>query len=128
MKRFDSLREWLGFQYAAMLLLALVSIQGCSALGYEGVDTSRKAVLVASSEVRQANQLLQDLIRRNVIPDDKARDALERLRQASDGLRIAQREIENNGDPVTVDDNLARANIAISIALSLLAQFEDTDT
>jgi len=104
------------------------ALSGCSALGYEGVDTSRKAVLVAASEVRQANELLQDLIRRNVIPDDKARDALDRLTQASDGLRIAQREIENNGDPVTVDDNLARANIAISIALSLLAQFEDTDT
>jgi len=109
------------------LCVCVSAISACSTLGYEGVDTTRKAIVVATIEIRESNLLLQDLIQRNVIPDDKARDALQRLRQAQESLRIAQRTVEQNGDPVIADDNLARANIAINIALSLLAQFGDLE-
>ena len=98
-------------------------LSACSTLGYENVDTSRKAILVATAEVRGANLLLQDLITRNVIDNDDARSALNELMIAKDQLQTALNVIELAGDPATAATNIQRANLAISVALNLLAPY-----
>lgn len=104
--------------------LLLLSLSACTTLGYENVDTTRKSILVAAAEVRGANLLLQDLIRRNVIDDDSARQALNNLRIATSTLQTALSAVDAAGDPATAQSNLARANASITVVLTLLSQFE----
>ncbi len=113
------------FQTFTLLLLSFfaLSLQGCATQGYDGVDTTRKAILVSTAEVRQANVLLQDLINRGVVDNEKATDILGKLRDANRALQTALNAINVHSDPVTAESNLARANITISIALSLLSDF-----
>jgi len=103
--------------WAAFLLPVLSS---CGSMGYEKVDTSRKAILVVTAEVRAANLLLQDLITRNAISDDDATNALNQLIIAKDSLQTALDAIEIAGDPATAATNIQRANLAISVVLNLL--------
>jgi hypothetical protein len=115
--------KYAAFFLYSFLAFSLVSLHGCETLGYENVDTTRKAILVSTSEVRQANALLQDLITRNVIDNESALNALGKLQDAHKLLQDGLNAIDVLGDPVTAEDNLSRANISISLALSLLAQF-----
>ena len=109
--------------WAAFLLFNLSS---CTSLGYENVDTSRKAILVATAEVRAVNLLLQDLIRRNAISDDDATNALNQLIIAKDSLQTALSAIDFAGDPTIAATNIRRANIAMTIAINLLAPLVET--
>lgn len=104
--------------WAAFLLAGL---SACSTLGYENVDTSRKTIVVAIAEVRAANLLLQDLIKRNAISDDDASNALNQLIIAKDQLQTALNLIDLVGDPATAATNIQRANLALSVAINLLA-------
>jgi len=104
--------------WAAFLLSSLAA---CSTLGYENVDTSRKAIVVANAEVRAANLLLQDLIARRAISSGQATETLGNLQQAKDYLQTALNAVELAGDPTTAGTNLQRANVALSIAINLLA-------
>jgi PBP1b-binding outer membrane lipoprotein LpoB len=110
--------------YTAMIItimLLALFMQGCASAGYQNVDTSRKAILVATAEVRGANLLLQDLIEREAISNDDAKNALNQLIIAKDQLQTALNAIDLAGDPATATTNLQRANLAISVALNLLA-------
>lgn len=98
----------------------LSGLSACGSMGYEKVDTSRKAILVTTAEVRGANLLLQDLIRRNAISDDDATNALNQLIIAKNSLQTALDAIELAGDPATAATNIQRANLAISVVLNLL--------
>ena len=118
MRNKNFLPSFLVLLWAAFLLAGL---SACSSMGYENVDTSRKAILVATAEVRAANLLLQDLINRDAISDDDARSALNQLLLAKDQLQTALDAITLAGDPATATSNLQRANLAISVALNLLA-------
>lgn len=102
-------------------LFLLQGLSACSTIGYENVDTTRKAILVATAEVRGANFLLQDLIKREAITNDDAKNALNQLVIAKDQLQTALNAIDLAGDPATATTNLQRANLAISVALNLLA-------
>lgn len=99
----------------------LAGLSACSTLGYENVDTSRKTIVVAIAEVRAANLLLQDLIKRNAISDDDASNALNQLIIAKDQLQTALNLIDLVGDPATAATNIQRANLALSVAINLLA-------
>ena len=110
--------------YVVLLLAPLMlTVQGCATAGYDGVDTTRKAILVSTAEVREANKLLQDLKRRNVIDSENASKALQSLRDAHALLQSALDAIEVAGDPVTAEGNLAKANTVITVVLALLAEF-----
>ena len=109
--------------WAALLLF---NLSACTSLGYENVDTSRKAILVATAEVRAVNLLLQDLIRRNAISDDDATNALNQLIIAKDSLQTALSAIDFAGDPTIAATNIRRANIAMTIAINLLAPLVET--
>jgi len=107
-----------------ILCLALVlQTQACSTIGYENVDTTRKAILVATAETRAANLLLQNLIVRNVIDDNSAREALNALRDSITSLQLALNAVDISGDPLTAENTLERANQSLNIALILLANF-----
>lgn len=109
---------------AAIGLFLFGGLAGCETIGgYDNVDTTRKAVLVADAEIRGANLLLQDLIRRGAIDTDSARDALTALRDAHSANQTALDAVSLAGDPVTAGSNLERANRALTVALTLLAQF-----
>lgn len=123
-KTFKHLRYWIGI----LLVLSLLSMaSGCATAGYEGVDTTRKAILVSTAEVREGNKLLQDLVRRNVIENDDAREVLSHLRDAHAVLQEALTIVQTNGDPATAETLLARANVTINIALGILSQFVDAE-
>ncbi len=109
--------------WAAFLLAGL---SACGSMGYEKVDTSRKAIVVAVAEVRAANLLLQDLIKRDAISDDDAKNALSQLIIAKDQLQTALNLIDLAGDPAGAATNIQRANIAMTIAINLLAPLVET--
>lgn len=109
------------------IFLALFVLQGCATLGYENVDTTRKAIVVATAEVRAANLLLQDLIARRAISSSQATQALASLQQAKDHLQTALSAVDVAGDPATAGTRLQQANAALSVAINLLAPLvEDT--
>lgn len=105
------------------LLLTMLSAQSCSTVGYENVDTTRKAIIVANAEVRAANLLLQDLIVRDVISDEDAQVALQELRKAHGYLQAALDAITLSGDPIAAQSGLERATTTITVVLTLLSQF-----
>ena len=106
-----------------ILLICILAIPSCATQGYEGVDTSRKAILVVDAEIRGANMLLQDLISRNVIDSASAREALAALRDAHTANQAALDAVSGGGDPLTAEGSLERANRALSVALILVSQF-----
>jgi hypothetical protein len=114
------------FIYAVFLWLSLLGAAGCSTLGYENVDTTRKAILVANAELAAANSLLRDLIDRRAISSFTAEDAHESLQEAHDYLQTALSAIDQAGDPVTAGNNLERAKTAISFVMALLAPLVET--
>jgi len=115
--------HWRGIIGLMILAAFVVSVQGCATTGYENVDTTRKALVVATTEIRAANLLLQDLIRRDAISDNAARDALGSLRTAQTSLQIGFDALILSGDPVTANTALQRANVALSVTITLLSAF-----
>ena len=115
------------FDYRGTFILlcfaAMFQMQACATAGYENVDTTRKAILVATAETRAANLLLQDLIQRNAIDNNSAREALSALQAAMASLQTGLNAIDTGGDPLTAESTLARANVSINIALILLSNF-----
>lgn len=110
--------------YTALIIvvtLLALFMQGCSTLGYENVDTTRKAIVVANAEVRASNLLLQDLIQRQAINREDATSALNSLQTAKNHLQTALSAIDAASDPALAGTNLQLANVALSIAISLLA-------
>ena len=107
--------------YFAFILSFIMGVTACSTLGYENVDTTRKAIVVANAEIRAANLLLQDLIGRRAIGREPATRALNDLRTAHNHLQTALSAIDAAGDPVLANTSLNRARLSLSIALNLLA-------
>lgn len=110
------------------VFLALFVLQGCASIGYENIDTTRKAIVVATAEVRAANLLLQDLIARRAISETQAIQAHGNLQQAKDYLQTALNAIDLTGDPISAGTNLERANIALSLVINLLAPIVENST
>ena len=110
-----------------VLVWAAFSLPACSTLGYENVDTTRKAIVVANAEVRAANFLLQDLIARRAISQNQASNALNNLQKAKDNLQTALNAVDVFGDPATAANNLQRANVALSLAINLLAPLVENE-
>ena len=108
----------------AALMISAITLQGCETFGgYQNVDTTRKAILVANAEIRAGNLLLQDLVRRDVIGRDNAQKALLSLREAHGSLQTALDAVDTGGDPVTAQSGLDRANRALNAALIVLSAF-----
>jgi hypothetical protein len=114
------------FIYVLFLWASLLGAAGCSTLGYENVDTTRKAILVANAELAAANSLLRDLIDRRAISSAAAEDAHLELQAAHDHLQTALSAVDQAGDPVTAGNNLERAKTAISFVMALLAPLVET--
>lgn len=114
--------------FAGAVFLAVFVLQGCETLGYENVDTTRKAIVVANAEVRAANLLLQDLIARRVISSAQATETLANLQRAKNHLQTALDAVDLASDPATAGTNLQRANAALSVAISLLAPLVEDST
>jgi len=107
--------------FYALLISLGMTMQACSTLGYENVDTTRKAIVVSIAEVRAANFLLKDLVDRRAISSFDAEDALENLQEAHDLLQTALSAVDSAGDPVLAGKNLDRAKIALNLVMALLA-------
>ena len=117
----QSLINYRSFILAFFMMFAMVTLQSCASMGYEDIDTTRKAIVVANAEVRAANFLLQDLIARRAISKKDAGRALQSLQTAKNNLQSALNAVDVSGDPVLAGSKLERANISISVALRLLA-------
>ena len=115
--------DWRVFAIIIALAIGVVSIQGCATAGYENVDSTRKAIVVANAEIRAANLLLQDLVRRDAISDDSARSALNSLREAHEALQTALDALALTGDPVAANTALDRANSSLSLVILLLSTY-----
>lgn len=108
--------------WLALILAFITGVAACSSFpGYENVDTTRKAILVAAAETRAANLLLRDLVERRAIGQEPAERALNALRQSQQLLQTGLDTIDATGDPSTAESNLQRANLLISIAINILA-------
>lgn len=107
--------------YLALILAFLMGVTACGTFGYEGVDTTRKAIVVAAAETRAANLLLRDLVQRRAIGQEPAERALNSLRQSAELLQTALNTIDATGDPTQAENNLQRANLLISVAINILA-------
>lgn len=112
--------------FTLLLMLSSIAVVSCSTLGYENVDTTRKAILVANAEVRAANMLLQDMISRGAIDQQDAASALRSLNQALGQLQTGLSAIDDAGDPKLAQGNLNRAKVSISLVMALLAPLVET--
>lgn len=115
--------HWRGIIGIIFLAFFIVNIQACGTLGYENVDTTRKAIVVANAEIRAANLLLQDLVRRDAITDASAMSALGSLRTAHESLQTALDLLTLSGDPAAAETALERANNTLSLAILLLSTY-----
>ena len=114
------------FFYVLFLLASFLGAAGCTSMGYTDVDTTRKAILVANAEVRAGNLLLQDLVEREAIGKSDAEKALKSLQDAHNHLQTALSAVDDAGDPVTAQNNLDRAKIALNLVVTLLAPMVET--
>lgn len=119
----EFLTHWRGLIGLFLLALFIVNIQGCGTLGYDNVDTTRKAIVVANAEILSANLLLQDLIRRDAISDASAISALNALRDAHATLQQALDALTLSGDPAAANTALERANSSLSLVILLLSTY-----
>ena len=105
------------------LLFVFVALfyMGCASMGYENVDTTRKAILVANAEIRAANLLLQDLIQTGQIEQDDAARAHQSLQSAKDNLQTANDLLNLVGDPAGATSSLERARVSLNLAITLLS-------
>lgn len=104
-----------------LALCAMLAISSCASVGYENVDTARKAIVVSTAEVRAANLLLQDLVERRAIGRTDAANALQSLQRAKDLLQETKDALEESGDPFAVTSGLERVSTSLNIAMRLLA-------
>lgn len=109
--------------YAIPFLFLLFWLSGCATLGYDDIqiDDTKDAILVANAEIRGANFLLQDLIRREAISKADAQTAKDHLDDAHDVLNEALAAVDLHGDLFTAEDKLDAAIWALDVALRLLA-------
>jgi len=112
-----------GTYLLALMCFGMLTLNACSTLGYENVDTTRKAIVVANAEIRAANLLLQDLITRDAITDASAVSALNALREAHAGLQTALDALTLSGDPAAAQTALDRVNSSISLVILLLSTY-----
>lgn len=115
--------DWRVFLLITVLAFGIVNIQGCSTIGYENADTTRKAIVVANAEIRAANLLLQDLVTRNAISDASAISALNSLRDAHATLQAALDALVLSGDPAAAESALERVNSSLSLVILLLSTY-----
>ena len=109
------------------LVVLIFLLASCAAQQYQNVDTTRKAIVVATAEVRAANLLLQDLIQRHAITPSQANRALASLQDAKNQLQTALNAVNVAGDPLTAQNALERADVLLSFAINLIAPLvEDT--
>lgn len=117
----EFLSHWRGLIGLLLLALFIVNIQGCATAGYENVDTTRKAIVVANAEIRDANLLLQELVKNDSINDRDALKALIFLRDAHAALETAQDALALQGDVRAAESGLQRANVVLNLAIALLS-------
>ena len=124
-------RDWLGIVlstvWLAFLLLCVLLASSCSTFKYENVDTVRKGIVVANVEVRAANLLLQDLIKRNVINKDDGTKALDALQSALDELKTAHQIIKIAGDPFEAQAGVERANASLTLAIAIFSEYVELE-
>ena len=113
------------FQLFVLSFFISSGITACATTGYKNVDTTRKAILVANAELRGANLLLQDLIRKDLISNSNAQKTLDDIRKAHGYLQAALYTITFNNDTVQANSRLQRANVYLSNITYLLAQFAE---
>lgn len=110
-------------KFTTLIFLSLFVLQGCTTLGYENVDTTRKAIVVANAELRAANLLLQDMIVKRQVNREQAETALASLQDTHNFLQNAADSLALSNDPQIADSNLQRATSTLSLVISLLAPF-----
>jgi hypothetical protein len=111
----------------AIALSTVAVVSSCATFEKYDVDTTRKAIVVANAEVRAANLLLQDLIKRNAISHSKATEVLGHLQETKDALQVALNAVSVAGDPVSGQTNVERANSALSLAILIMAPFVEQE-
>jgi hypothetical protein len=111
----------------ACIVLGMLWMQGCSTYGGVDIDTTRKQLLVATVQVRDANKLLQDLIARDAISRSDAQNSKDALQEAANGIQVALDAIEQGGDPRTAERQLDTAQSAVQIALLILVPIAEAN-
>lgn len=106
-----------------IIIWATFLLQSCSTFGYENVDTTRKAIIVANAELRAANLLLQDMIVKRQVNREQAETALASLQDTHNFLQNAADSLALSNDSQIAESNLQRATSTLSLVISLLAPF-----
>ena len=113
----------IGYSIFFLGLATPLWITSCTTLGYENVDTIRKAIIVTNSEIQDANLLLQDLIRTGAINREQGETALAYLQDAKDYLQTASDALNLSNSPMIAESNLQHEISTLSLVINLLAPF-----
>lgn len=102
--------------------MALV-VAGCTSNPYADVsiDSTNKAIVVATAEVRAANLLLQEVIRARAISSGQAQSVKDNLQTAKDTLQASKTAVQTSGDPLQGQNGIETATRALDFALQILA-------
>jgi len=113
-----------------ILLLLAFATAGCVKVEftkpYDGVqvDSVRKAVVIATAELRAANFLLQDLVYKRSIGKNDAQKALNHLKIAKQSLAAANTAIAlGDAGAVQGKTHLDRAIEVLDIVLEIMAPY-----
>jgi len=106
------------------LFMGLVlTTMGCTSNPYSGVtiDSTNKALAVATAELRASNLLLQEVIQSRLINRAQAQQIKDQLQEGLNVVSASAAAVALSGDPADGQDGLDRATRAIDFALAILA-------
>ena len=95
---------------------------GCALMGSgeTQAESTPESVVVAGAELRAFGLLATDLVRAGRMHSNDAERVLAKLEEGRKVLGMINAGVDENGDPLSVKDGLARFHLATSIALAIM--------
>lgn len=118
------IRSLIASALRSVILLALLS--GCSfarsVLGVDPalIDTTNKGLAVVAVEIAATADLTKTLLEADAITPAQAAKARDVLQDALDGVKAAQAQIAESGDPILANSALNKAQSAVELVRALI--------
>lgn len=115
---------------AAVLSLMLSACGTIANLGIDParLDTANKQLAAYGGEIIAIAQLAAELNETGVLSDEQTTQVAEELQAALNLAVIAQRQLEETGDPRQAEQTIDRIARSIDLALGLLTAFAPEET
>lgn len=104
----------------ALAMSACGMFKGLYGVDAAALDTANKQIAFGLLQVDDIRKLTQNLLVVDVITPGQAQRIKDRLDDAFGALEVARLAVEATGDPVTAENGLQAARVALALALAIL--------